>query len=280
MITSPLTFCLNPEYLDDVATKYHEEYLQGNPFPHIVIDNFLPNNILEEILEEFPSPEQINWKKYDKAFEKKLGAASEIQMGEKTRFLLYQLNSSIFLNFIEKLTGVQQLIPDPFFDGAGLHQIQRGGFLKLHIDFNKHHKLPLDRRINLILYLNQDWKEEYGGALELWDQELQGCVKKIPPLFNRCVIFSTNDFTYHGHPEPLNCPEGITRKSIALFYYSNGRPPEEVNRNTHGSDFYTNSGELYRETNKKYQGRNLIKQFIPPIIVDIKNYISKKSTSQ
>jgi hypothetical protein len=98
----------------------------------------------------------------------------------------------------------------------------------VHADFNKHSTYDLDRRLNLLLYLNKDWPEEYGGHLELWDRQMQKCEAKVLPIFNRVLIFGTTDFTYHGHPDPLRCPEGVTRKSLALYYFSNGRPAEEV----------------------------------------------------
>jgi len=149
-------------------------------------------------------------------------------MGNATMLLLHQLNSSTFLNFLESLTGIQGIIPDPHFNGGGLHQIERGGYLKIHVDFNRHKRLKLDRRLNLLLYLNRDWQEEYGGHLELWDRDMNRCHQRILPIFNRCVIFNTNDFSYHGHPDPITCPEGMTRKSLALYYYSNGRPADEL----------------------------------------------------
>jgi Rps23 Pro-64 3,4-dihydroxylase Tpa1-like proline 4-hydroxylase len=207
-----LTFCLEPQYLDKLAAKHRESYAIALPFPHIVIDNFLPESLLEQVLEEFPQPNKINWQTFNTPAEKKLASASELQMGDFTRFLLYQLNSSVLINFLEKLTGIEGIIPDPHFVGAGLHQIEKGGFLKLHADFNRYDKLKLDRRLNFLLYLNKDWREEYGGHLELWRTDMSHCQQKILPTFNRCVIFSTTDFSYHGHPEPLNCPEAVTRK--------------------------------------------------------------------
>jgi Rps23 Pro-64 3,4-dihydroxylase Tpa1-like proline 4-hydroxylase len=110
---------------------------------------------------------------------------------------------------------------------GGLHQIERGGFLDVHIDFNVHPKLRLDRRLNMLIYLNHDWPEEYGGHLELWSRDMTSCEKRILPLFNRTVIFSTTDGSFHGHPRPLSCPEGRTRKSVSLYYYTSGRPEEE-----------------------------------------------------
>lgn len=166
-------------------------------------------------------------------------------MGEMTRSLLYQLNSSTFITFLERLTNVDGLIPDPHFVGGGLHQIERGGFLKMHVDFNKHERLRLDRRLNLLIYLNKDWQEEYGGHLELWDKDVTQCSKKILPVFNRCVVFTTTDFSYHGHPEPLTCPEDRSRKSLALYYYSNGRPASEIRRghSEHSTLFRARPGE-------------------------------------
>ncbi|HEV3383297.1 MAG TPA: 2OG-Fe(II) oxygenase [Gemmata sp.] len=125
-------------------------------------------------------------------------------------------------------------MPDPHYEGGGLHQIEPGGFLKIHADFNYHTRLRLDRRINLIVYLNKDWQEDYNGHLELWDRNMTHCVHKILPAYNRCVVFSTTDWSYHGHPEKLTWPAGRTRKSLALYYYTNGRPEEEKS-DAHGT---------------------------------------------
>ena len=111
-----------------------------------------------------------------------------------------------------------------------MHEIKKGGLLKIHSDFNKHPNLKLDRRLNVLIYLNKNWKEEYGGHLEFWDKEMKCCKTKILPIFNRMVIFSTTDFSNHGHPDPLNCPDLMSRKSIATYYYSDGRPPNEVDK--------------------------------------------------
>lgn len=137
--------------------------------------------------------------------------------------MLYHLNSSTFLDFLSKITGIENLIADSYFEGGGMHQIRRGGKLKIHADFNRHPRYDLDRRLNALLYLNPDWQEEYGGNLELWDRHMTSCVVRIAPLFNRFVVFATTDFTYHGHPDPLTCPEDVTRKSLALYYYTHER---------------------------------------------------------
>lgn len=272
-----LMSCIDPEHLDKLANKYHQNYAQAYPFPHIVIDNFIAEIILDKILEEFPQPGSINWRKFENVAEKKLASNSELQMEAMTRLLLYQLNSSTFINFLEQLTGIAGLIPDPHFVGGGLHQIERGGYLKVHADFNHHKRLKLDRRLNLLLYLNKNWLEEYGGYLELWDREMTGCRKKILPIFNRCVIFNTTDFAYHGHPEPLTCPEGRTRKSLALYYYSNGRPAEELS-NSHSTIFEARPEEDLTEAPAApdYSFKTVVKKLIPPILIDVKNSLKIK----
>lgn len=270
---------LQPEYLESLANKYWLEYAQAQPFPHIVIDNFLPEDILDRVLEEFPDPQKIAWKTFDNSAEKKLASTSELQMGENTRLLLQQLNSSTFISFLEKLTGIDGIIPDPHFVGGGLHQIEKGGYLKIHVDFNRHKRMRLDRRLNLLIYLNKDWQEEYGGHFEMWNTEMTKCEKKILPIFNRCVIFSTTDFSFHGHPEPLNCPKNRTRKSLALYYYSNGRPAEEVG-DGHSTVFRERPQESIDNSNKKTSTASIlkkgIKKLLPPIVIDLKNYLSKK----
>lgn len=278
-MNSTLSFCIDPEYLDNLANQYQESYASAQPYPHIVIDNFLPESVLNAVLDEFPDPETIKWHKFNGNYSKKLASTSELQMGETTRFLLYQLNSSVFVKFLEKLTGIPGIIPDPHFVGGGLHQIEPGGFLKVHVDFNRHKNLEIDRRLNLLIYLNKDWKEEYGGHFEMWDSEMTSCHNKVLPIFNRCVIFSTTDFSYHGHPEPLNCPEGLSRKSLALYYYSNGRPAEELS-DGHTTIFQARPGEKLPSQQNEENGKDVLRKFIPPIFLDVASSLKNKSSSK
>jgi Rps23 Pro-64 3,4-dihydroxylase Tpa1-like proline 4-hydroxylase len=266
-----LMFRLDSDYLESLVLKYREVYAQASPFPHVVIDDFLPNSVLNDVLNEFPKVSSIKWQKFDNTGEKKLASTHEQQMGDMTRFLLYQLNSSTFLNFLEQLTGIDGLIPDPHFVGGGLHQIEKGGYLKMHVDFNQYERLRLDRRLNLLIYLNQNWQEEYGGHLELWDQNMTQCEKKVLPMFNRCVIFSTTDFSYHGHPEPLTCPDGETRKSLALYYYTNGRPSAEIS-DAHTTIFRDRPGmESLQPRSSKLSRKDWVKKLIPPVLIEIRN---------
>jgi len=210
-----------------LAEQLHPHYVQASPFPHVVIEDFLPIEICEELLRNFPSAQQIKWLRFEKHHSKKLATQEDSQLSPFIHDLLAEMNSAGCLRFLQRLTGMEGLLGDPYFEGGGLHQIETGGFLKIHTDFNFHKRLRLDRRINLIVYLNKDWKDEFNGHLQLWDREMKGCIRKILPLFNRCVVFNTTDWSYHGHPDRLACPECNTRKSMALYYYSNGRPAQE-----------------------------------------------------
>jgi hypothetical protein len=142
------------------------------------------------------------------------------------------MNSGPFLTFLEELTGIEGLIPDPHYLGGGLHQLVPGGLLKVHVDFNRHTRLKLDRRLNLLLYLNPDWEESYGGHLELWNRDMTRCDQRILPIANRCVIFSTTEYSFHGNPEPVSCPPERTRRSIALYYYTSGQGAAEADGHT------------------------------------------------
>jgi len=218
--------------LNKLANSYRNKFINNSPFPHIVFDNFFNKKFLNFILKKFPN--LLN-KKNTTTFNTKTDknkTATDLNFifPREISYFLNFLNSNIFINFIQKITNVKEtLIPDPYFFGGGLHEIKNGGFLKIHTDFNYHPSTLLDRRINLLIYLNKNWKKKYKGELELWDKNVKKNYRKYLPIFNRIVIFNTNDFTYHGHPEPLNIPKNISRKSIALYYYSNGRPKEEIN---------------------------------------------------
>jgi hypothetical protein len=204
------------------------EYRNAQPFPHSVIDSLFDDDVLDAVLREFPSREAMRWREFDSTTEKKLGFFHETSTISKTvRDFLDATNSFELLLWLEALTGIEGLIPDPYFGGGGLHQIEPGGFLKIHADFNVHPKLKLDRRLNLLVYLNKDWPEEYGGHLELWDQDRAACRQRILPVFNRTVVFSTTDTSFHGHPHPLTAPAGSTRKSASFYYYTAGRPEAE-----------------------------------------------------
>ena len=260
----------------EIAKNNAESFSKASPFPNIYFDNFFNPEYLNKVLEEFPDLSSIKEsKKFQDAKQIKLASKGEQFFGIETKRFMHFLNSEPFLEFLQVLTGIEEpLINDPYFLGGGQHEIKKGGLLKIHADFNKHPKLGLDRRINVLVYLNKDWKEEYGGNFELWKTDMSECGKKILPIFNRMAIFSTTDFSYHGHPNPLNCPENRSRKSLALYYYTNGRPDNEINKGLekHSTLFKAREGDTDDKIafkNNKYGYKSLIKDLTPPIIFKI-----------
>jgi hypothetical protein len=219
-VTLDVTFRADPDAL-------HPAYSGAQPFPHAVLDGLFPDETLDRVLAAFPSPEQMAWAKFENETEKKLGYSYRTTLDPVLQEFLWKMNSPVALEFLERLTGIEGLIPDPYFGGAGPHQIVPGGYLAVHADFNWHPKMKLDRRLNLLVYLNKDWREDYGGHLELWNADVTECGQRILPRFNRTVVFSTTDSSFHGHPRPLSCPPDRTRKSMSLYYYTNGRPESE-----------------------------------------------------
>ena len=246
--------------LDTIANNNIKVYKENLPFPHISISNFFDENFLRGVLNEFPNlSEKKRSESWNNKNEVKFLNNNYETFGPYTRFCVDFLNSKIYLNFLQKITSIKEkLICDPYLSGGGLHEIKKGGLLKVHTDFNKHPTLNLDRRINVLIYLNENWKKDYGGCLELWDQKMEKCVKKISPEFNKMVIFSTTDFSNHGHPEPLNCLENLSRKSLALYYFSNGRPKNEIHLSNQkvGTLFKNRKGyenEVFQKKTSKFK---------------------------
>jgi Rps23 Pro-64 3,4-dihydroxylase Tpa1-like proline 4-hydroxylase len=235
---------LNFENLAGTATREAANYRDALPYPHIVIDDFLSPAGVQQILAEFPEPQSdVSWRQLAPESESgekwqynKLGLCAVDQVGGAIRELLFELNSSTFIRFLEKLTGISGLLPDPKLQGGGIHQVLPGGVLAVHADFTRHRLLQLDRRLNVLLYLNENWEDEWEGHLELWSPDMKSCGRRLRPQAGRCVIFNTSDNSFHGHPEPLACPDGITRKSIALYYYTRGRDDSQVEP-THATEW-------------------------------------------
>ena len=218
--------------LDLIAKSKRSKYIKSKPYPHIILKNFFDKDFLNKVVKEFPDLSKVKTSiNYNNKNEVKFANNKKKIFKKNTKLLFQYLNSSQFINFMQILTSIEEkLLPDNALNGGGLHEIKRGGVLKVHTDFNKHPFKKLDRRINVLIYLNKNWKKNYGGNLELWNKDMNKCEKKILPKFNTMVIFSTNDFTNHGHPNPLRCPKNRSRKSIATYYFSKGRPKKEITK--------------------------------------------------
>lgn len=211
------------------------DFKSAEPFQHVIIDNFLNQEMADQILNDL---ENDNFDKWDKRDQEQIQIKwrsdwkDDSDVPVTTLSLIHFLNSGTFLRWLSKVTGIDGIIPDPYLTGGGFNQINPGGTLAVHADGNWHDLMGVHRRLNVIVYLNKDWEDDWGGHFELWsktqDNIPKECVKKVRPDFNRMIVFRTDDFSFHGHPTPLKCPEDRSRRSLILYYYTNTRPVDEV----------------------------------------------------
>jgi Rps23 Pro-64 3,4-dihydroxylase Tpa1-like proline 4-hydroxylase len=226
---------LEPNITDSIGNAYKMAY----PFPYAVIDNFLNEYMLTRAAQEirnyqgwhydpdkYVEKEQVNKEFAPSSYDAQSMAYFKANL-PITNSIIDYLYSTEALDYLERLTGIEGLIGDPDLLGGGIHRIKAGGKLDVHADFNLHHTRKVWRRINLLLYLNKGWQDEWGGHLELWDRDMSKSCVKVAPIFNRAAIFTITDDAYHGHPYPTTSPPGITRDSIALYYYTMDRPEHE-----------------------------------------------------
>jgi len=197
------------------------QYAGNKPLPHVLMKDFLSAEVASAISLEFPSASSQAWIQYKHPNEHKLGLAKRERFPTGLGEVADELNSPQFVNWLSQLTGIPGLLADPSLEGGGLHQSGPGGFLNLHTDFSHHHyRHNWKRRVNLILYLNPGWQAGWGGDIEFWDGGMRQCLAKYPPLLNHALIFNTDERYFHGFPEPLSCPPGESRKSLAFYYYT------------------------------------------------------------
>ncbi len=205
-------------------TRLRRVYQDNPPCPHVLLPDFIAPEAAWEAAQQFPGPTTEAWTQYKHQNENKLGLAKRDMFPPQLAEIVDELNSPEFVRWLSELTGIPGLMSDESMEGGGLHQSTRGGFLNIHTDFSMHHyHKNWRRRVNLILYLNPAWQAEWGGAIELWDTNMQHCAAKYPPFLNHVLIFNTDDKSLHGFPDPLQCPENESRKSVALYYYTEER---------------------------------------------------------
>jgi 2OG-Fe(II) oxygenase superfamily len=249
--------------LTQLGESLTASYAENKPWPHIVIDDFIAPDCLERVREEALVVDRA--RRYAKFLDRKTDhnkfAFMPDVVGPETSRLVNFLNSGAFVACLEKMTGIGGLLTDPSYFGGGLHKIQTGGFLEVHADFNHLKRYNLERRLNLLLYLNKDWVPSYNGDLELWDRTSMKRITAVAPIFNRCVIFSTTSQSLHGHPTPLASPTDIDRMSIALYYYTNTWNP--VGKE-HSTLYYISRNNKVRLRPDRVL-RTFVQDLIPPI---------------
>ena len=257
----PETFSIDTAVAKQAAAPFAERYQAAEPYNHICIDNFLPEAVIERVLadlKQLPDAEAS----FDRAQERYKSSYNPERLPVYTKNLFHAFNARPFILFLEEMTGIKGLIPDPYYVGAGIHKTLNGGHLDIHADFNLHKQMMVERRLNVLIYLNKDWKEEYGGSFEVWDKEMKGKVAGFPPLFNRMCCFSTGSDTFHGNPEPVNHPDGEPRQSIALYYYT---ATWDASRKAHTTLFKPRPGTV-DEVDRLVARRALVQDILPPIL--------------
>ena len=206
------------------------------PYPSVIIDDFLDRDFVREVARSYPdfSAAEAQDRQFKAVNEKrKIEITNSELFPTPVKRLADYCASQEFRNVLSEITGVRNLLWDPTFTGGGMHQTASHGLLDVHVDFNRLDDLY--RRVNLLLYLNEDWNEAWGGRLELWDRDVKKCHHSLLPVLNRCVIFETSEFSYHG-VTALTCPPDVVRRSFALYYYTK-EPPSEVASHSHSTIF-------------------------------------------
>ncbi|MBA3539718.1 MAG: 2OG-Fe(II) oxygenase [Deltaproteobacteria bacterium] len=217
--------------LRQLALARRDAYRDARPFPHAVFDGLMGDAIAAPLAAQFPGPDHPGWMRRDyREQSARLGALQRTGFAGVDggiRHLLAELSGMAFLDFLEALTGIDGLIPDPHYRGGGLSLTLPGGHLALHADFNRDGRRHLERKVTVIYYLDEDWDPSWGGALELWNASRTACEASYLPVLDRLLVMHHGDTYWHGHPAPLACPDGRFRASISAYYYVAAPSPND-----------------------------------------------------
>lgn len=230
------------------GTLFHE------PFKHVILDNFLPIVVAESLLEAFPESSDPSWERTDDAgIEVKARStwSSEFDIPEGLVDIIRVFNSAPVLQAMSEALEIPKLMSDPYFSGGGLNLSEKNGLLDIHVDGNYHDASGMNRRVNLLLYLNPNWQKSWGGEFGIYDNDGEKLVKAVEPIMNRCVIFDTHDNSYHGLPNPIDFPQNDPRRSILLYYYTVApRPSSHVKIDQPHSALWKSKGFLDKRGGK------------------------------
>jgi len=234
--------------LNELNVEAMREKISSAPaFPHFCIDNFLEEGFANEVHDSFPSYQEA--KKLGKEFSA-VNEKKKIQITDSSKFppAIYKLHKLLasreFVQVVSDVTGIKNLLADPDLVGGGIHETNSGGHLDVHIDFNYNEESGLYRRVNILIYFNRDWPEEYGGILDLWDKDVKECQGRFAPIFNRAAGFATSEISWHG-VTPIICPPDQMRKSFAVYYYTKEAPSGWEGK-THSTIFKARPDEYWK----------------------------------
>ena len=254
---------VNPAFLAPKRVDaLHEAFIGAKPFPHIVFEGLFSPRLLELMLADFDRLNWSDWRRYDNPNEFKRGSAPKTRLGTASQLYFNTIHSGQFVDFIERVTGIEGLVTDPELFSGGLHDIPTGGKFAMHVDFNQHSVTRLANRLVFITYLNKDWLPSYGGGLEAWDVEKNEPVVEILPEFGRSVLFYQSSKSLHGHPKPVAAPNGRPRRSAAAYFYSNGRADSD------DLNFHTTQFASVAQLPARDKLMNVLKYLLPPVAFD------------
>ncbi|MCW7539581.1 2OG-Fe(II) oxygenase [Aquabacterium sp. A7-Y] len=242
---------INPRVFEtDYQLQLTQQTRDAKPFPHFVVDGMFNPDLLRLVAEEFGGAGEGGWRVVQTKHELTHRSTPGARLGPASKLYFSLVNSPAFLELLSAVTGVEELITDPKLYGGGLHETRNGGRFGIHRDFNRHPCTGLDNEMVLITYLNEDWDRAWGGALELWDGEAKNCVREVWPDFGRTILMRHCDVSYHGHPHPLQAPEGRTRRSVACYYYSYSNARRERERRNTSLFLYSDPMERVKSAAK------------------------------
>jgi Rps23 Pro-64 3,4-dihydroxylase Tpa1-like proline 4-hydroxylase len=246
------------------AEALRDQFAAASPFPHLVIDGLFSSELLQLVLDEFDRMKRQEWDRYDSADELKRGSNPRASLGPATQLYFDSIHSRPFVRFLETVTGIGGLLPDPMLFAGGMHEIPDGGRFSVHVDFNRHPVNALENRLVLITYLNHDWQRAYGGALELWDPRTRTKVRDVDPHFGRTIVFAQSPDALHGHPDPVHAPGRRPRRSVAAYFYSRPRTEAVVD------DAYRTTQVVVRPRSPAaYAAVKFAKYVTPPMVLDL-----------
>jgi Rps23 Pro-64 3,4-dihydroxylase Tpa1-like proline 4-hydroxylase len=232
-------------WIKDIS-NLREQFLSGQPFENIVIDNFLEDSYAEKLYQLFPK-QFDHWYHYENPIEVKNAFDNIDELPVELKNYFYYLSSNEIRKKISEITNIPYLQYDEYLHGAGLHSHPRYGRLNIHLDYEKHPYSGKERRINIIYFLTKDWDTSWNGCNELWNSEVTQCIKKTDIKFNRAIIFKTNDISWHGLPEKIMCPENTFRKSLAYYYVSPLNTTKEEKNYRKKANYVKRPGDPYDE---------------------------------
>lgn len=262
---------LPPKIAAEIGQRYAEQYQSAKPYHYIAIDNFLPVDIAEKVRQEALSIDEKPAENSSPQEHLKSSYNPDV-LPHYTRLVFNALNSQSFIRFLEEMTGIKGLIADPYFKGGGIHRTNNGGHLGIHADFNHHKQMNLERRLNVLIYLNPDWIAEFGGSFEIWTDDMKDRVASFAPIMNRMCCFSTSSTSMHGNPEPVNHPDQMPRLSIALYYYTATWTESHV---AHSTLFRPRPGTTDQATSMQDR-RRVVRKYTPPVLHPFADRIMKK----